>query len=243
MGRYGYFLGVALVVLAVIAFGLLANTPRQEDRRAASVYPRGHLPSTGLESNFDLANVDRAEAVGGAYPPRALGLAVQRKPPSDSWLLDADSDRERFRRIEVVLRGLDVHMVEIGARFGVLHDAIDRGNLQLASLEADKTVETARIAMLKRPGFGSDEGLRFLGVAPWSALRKALADGDAARARTTFLQVRESCIACHTARGMSYLNDTALFESTASFAGGVETAAAAPTTDVPVTSQAQGRHP
>ena len=237
MWRQGYFLGVALVILAVIAFGLLANMPRSDDRRAASVYPRGHVPSNGLASNFDLASVDRSESVGGQYPPRALGLAVQRKPPTDSWLLDADSDSERFRRIEVALRGLDIHMVEIGGRFGVMHDAIDRGNLQLASLEADKTVETARIAMLKRPGFAGDEGQTYLGVAEWTDLRQALRAGDAVQARAAFLQVRESCIACHTARGMGFINDSAVFETTATFANA--SAAANP----PAASQPQGSVP
>lgn len=220
MRKYGYFVGVALVFLAVIGFGLLANMPRTEDRRAASVYPRGHVPSNGLASNFDVATIDRSEIARGSYPPRALGLAVQRAPPSDSWLLAADGDRERFRRIEVALRGLDVHMVEIGARFGVMHDAIGRGNLQMASLEADKTIESARIAMLKRPGFSGDAGLKYMGAAQWTALTRALQSGDAAGSQAAFLAVRQSCMACHSARGMGFLNDSALFASTASFAGG-----------------------
>jgi mono/diheme cytochrome c family protein len=239
MGKYGYFLGVALVVIAVLVFGLLANTPRGEDPRAASVYPRGHLPSDGLAANFDLATVDRSASTsaGIGYPPRALGLAVQRKAPSDSWLLDADSDRERFRRIEVALRGLDIHMAEIGVRFRVMHDAIERGNLPLASLEIDKTIETAQLAMLKRPGFAGDEGLRYMGAPAWTALDREVKTGDAVQARAAFLQVRQSCMACHTSRGLGFINDSELFDSTATFGGAV--AAATPASS-PVTRQPQG---
>jgi hypothetical protein len=238
MHRYGYFVGVALVFVAVLLFGLIANMPRSDDRRAASNYPRGHVPSQGLASNFDLATVDRtaSASAGVGYPPRALGLAIQRRPPSDSWLLDADSDRERFRRIEVALRGLDVHMVEIGARFGVMHDAIARGNLPLAALEADKTIETARIAMLKRPGFGGDEGLKYMGAPQWTALRQALRAGDAAQSQAAFEQVRQSCMACHAARGLGFINDSAVFEDTATFAGAGTAAPANP----PAASQTQG---
>jgi mono/diheme cytochrome c family protein len=226
MRNIGYYVGATLVVVVVIGFGLLSNMPRLPSDRPAPALSRALLPAPGLSENFSLRAVDNAEAQRGGYPPRAFGLAVQRKPPSDSWLLDADSDTERFRRIEIALRGLDIHMFEIGARFGVMHDAIERGNLPLAQLEAQKTIETARIAMLKRPGFGSDEGLKYMGAAQWTALMEALQAQDPAKSRAAFLNVRQSCLSCHAARGMSYLNDSALFESTAQFAGGAEAAAA-----------------
>ena len=243
MRNIGFYTGVGLVILAVVIFGLMANTPRTADPRPATAYSRGHLPSDGLASNFDLASVDRANArsAAGGYPPRAFALSAQRKPPSDSWLLDADSDRERFRRIEVSMRGLDIHMAEIGARFGLMHDAIGRQNLRLAELEADKSIESARIAMLKRPGFGGDEGLKYMGAAQWTALLEALRSGDAARSQTAFLEVRQSCMACHTARGMEFLNDSALFESTAQFLGRPATVADGPSSDIPPQTQGIGQ--
>jgi mono/diheme cytochrome c family protein len=227
----GYYVGAALVVIVVIGFGLVSNMPRLRSDHPPAALSRFQVPAPGLSENASVRSVDKVEAQRGGYPPRALGLAVQRKPPSDSWLLDADSDTERFRRIEVALRGLDIQMVEIGARFTVMHDAIERGNLPLAQLEAQKTIESARIAMLKRPGFGSDEGLKYMGAAQWTALMGALQAGDAAKSRAAFLDVRQSCLSCHAARGMSYLNGSALFESTAQFAAGPGTATAAESRD------------
>jgi hypothetical protein len=213
-----YYVAVALCFAVVVWLGWGFNKPHAPSDRPAST-ARAVLPAGGLARNFSLEPIEAAESARGDYPPRAFGLAAQRKPPSDSWLLDADSDRERFRRIEVALRGLDIHMLEIGVRFGVMHDAIGRGNLPLATLEAEKSIESARIAMLKRPGFGGDEGLKYMGAAQWTALLDSLRSGDVARSQTAFLQVRQSCMACHASRDMGFLNDSALFESTATFAG------------------------
>lgn len=227
MGKIGNYLAVSLVIGLIIVWALMAH-PFDNDYRQGPPVNRGPAPAAGLERNFDLTNVDRAQRSRGDYPPRALGLTAQRRPPSDSWLLDADSDRERFRRIEVALRGLDVHMAEIGVRFDVMHDAIERGNLRLASLEAEKSIETARIAMLKRPGFAGDAGLQYMGRRQWTELIAALESGDQARSRTAFAAVRESCMSCHAARGMGFINDSRIFDSTASFAGSPAAAPAAP---------------
>lgn len=226
MGKIGNYLAVSLVIALILLWGLMAH-PFDPDYRQGAPVNRGPAPAAGLAQNFDLQEIDRVQRARGDYPPRALGLTTQRRPPSDSWLLDADSDRERFRRIEVALRGLDVHMAEIGVRFDVMHDAIERGNLRLASLEAEKSIETARIAMLKRPGLTGDQGLQYMGRPEWTELIAALESGDQARSRTAFLAVRQTCMSCHAARGMGFINDSRVFDSTATFSGS-GTAAAAP---------------
>lgn len=227
MGKIGYYLAVCLVIGLILVWALMAHPFDNEGYEQGPPVNRGPAPAAGLEQNFDTEAADKSARARGDYPPRALGLNAQRRPPSDSWLLDADSDTERFRRIEVAMRGLDVHMAEIGVRFGVMHDAIERGNYQLAQLELEKSIETARIAMLKRPGFAGDEGLRYLGQAQWTELRAALEAHDQARSRAAFAAVRESCMSCHTARGMGFINDSRLFDSTESFAGGSGAAASA----------------
>jgi hypothetical protein len=214
-----YVAGAVLVIGVIVWRGAYVNPPIPTDGRPIVHMGRGDKPVGQLSENFHSASVDAAnsETARGSYPPRALGLAAQRKPPSDSWLLDADSDRERFRRIETVLRGLDVNMLEIGVRFDALHGAIDRGNFALAQHQAAKIVETARIGMLKRPGFGSDEGRKFLGAAQWTALDQALQAHDLERSRAAFQGVRNSCVACHTAQGLDHLNQSGLFDDTAQF--------------------------
>lgn len=218
--NWGYY-AAAIVVIGVVIWRGLETHPLVPDTsgRPATDFSRGHKPSDSLEKNLSTAPVQSvsSESLIGSYPPRGLGLAAQRKPPSNSWLLDADSDRERFRRIEAALRGLSPHMVEIGLRFGVMHDAIRRGNLQLALLELNRSVESAEIGMLKRPGFAAGAGAEFLGVAQWQALRAALESGNQESARSTFLAVRETCLACHAAGGQAFINDSAVFDATAAF--------------------------
>ena len=221
MERWIYGAGVAVVVAVVVWRGLEVNPPTPDTSgRPATDFSRGHKATDSLEKNLSVQSVSAAssESLIGSYPPRGLGLAAQRKPPSDSWLLDADSDRERFRRLEVVLRDMDPHMVEIGLRFGIMHDAIGRDNLKLALMELDRTVETAEIGLLKRPGFNAGAGAQYLGIPQWQALRAALESGDGAGARAAFLKVRETCISCHTAQGLDFINNSATFDTTASFA-------------------------
>jgi hypothetical protein len=180
---------------------------------------RGHTPQQKVDENLSAAPGE------GSYPPRALGLHVQRKPPSDSWLLDADSDRDRFRRLEVVLGGADTSMLEIGTRFGVLHGAVAAGDFALASFEMDRIVHAADVALLRQPGFREGAGLDYLGKTAWSSLREAVNAGDQGAAKAGFLGVRQACVACHTAEGKQFLNKLEVFEKTERF---TEAAALAP---------------
>ena len=218
MDKIHVALGVAVVAL-VVWRGIYANSPVPSDGQPTVHLGRGNKPVGSVIENLHSTTVDGAnsQTARGSYPPRALGLTAQRQPPSDSWLLAADSDHERFRRIEVALRGLDVAMLEIGMRFDALHDAIDRGNFARARYEVTKISEVAQIAMLKRPAFGNHEALSYLGGSEWTTLANALHAQDIERSRAAFLQVRRSCVACHSARGLDHLNQSGLFDDTARF--------------------------
>ena len=209
-------LWIAVVVVAALVVwrGILNNRPEAPGGEGPShtTFHRGHKPQDRLKANL------AAGPAEGTYPPRALGLHAQRKPPSDSWLLDADSDADRFRRLEVVLGGADISMLEIGLRFTVLHEAIASEDFGLAQFEMDKIVRSANVALLKRPGFQEDAGLEYLGRAEWLALRSALDAKDQEAAKTSFHYVRAACMACHTEGKMEFLNGDAAFTKTGSFA-------------------------
>ena len=125
----------ALLALVLVAWrAWMVNPPEAPgvEWQAGRHSFRGHKPQDSLTNNL------RPSPLQGNYPPRALGLPAQSKPPSDSWLLDADSDRDRFRRLEVVLGGADIHMLEIGLRFTALHDQLTQNRIDelwLADLE------------------------------------------------------------------------------------------------------------
>ena len=86
-------------------------------------------------------------------------------PDNNDWLLSAESDEERFRRLQRQLRGFDQPMWEVGERFESLHDALLRNNFGLALYHWDKIATTIR-----------------------------------------------TCMGCHVAEGVAYMNDQALFD-------------------------------
>ena len=209
------FFGVALAAVAVVLVwrGLDRNQPAApgENEHSAFDYHRGHLPPKDSTGNM------KVQPANANYPPRGLGLPPQSKPPSDSWLLDADTNWDRFRRLEVVLRGADIHMFEIGIRFGELHEAIAAGNFELANYEIERIAKSARIAQLKQPGWQESDGLDYLGRDQWQALHTAVLARDSAAARDAFLNVRRTCLACHAAKNLEFLNKETVFDHTAAF--------------------------
>jgi len=82
------------------------------------------------------------------HPKDAKFSVVQSKPASNKWLLDADSDTERFRRIELVTSGYDIPMIEVGTRYEELVGAVSRSNWDLASYQIEKI--TARLKPRRR---------------------------------------------------------------------------------------------
>jgi hypothetical protein len=215
MKRNQVFLTLALaaVAAAIIWRGSARNQPSSGDTEGTSLNYRGHRAEKGAATGFSLD-----VATTPSYPPRGLGLPPQAKPPSDSWLLDADSNWDRFRRIEVVLRGADIHMFEIGIRFGELRDAVAHSEFDLAAHQIQRIVQAAEIATLKEPGWVEGRGIEYLGRPQWQALRAAVLARDGPASRNALLAVRRTCLACHAARNMEYLNRQELFVRTASFA-------------------------
>jgi hypothetical protein len=49
------------------------------------------------------------------------------------WLLDADSDMERFRRLQTYIRGYGQPMAEVGGRYLAVFQALEDRNYELAS--------------------------------------------------------------------------------------------------------------
>lgn len=184
--------------------------PDEADTRQAAGFHRGHKPKDSAAENLSL------EPHPGNYPPRALGLASQTKPPSDSWLLDADSDHDRWRRLEVVVGGLDRSMWEIGLRFIALHDAIGVGDFALAEFEWDKVRRALEIAILERPR-GQDIIEKGFLEGTWRSLKAAIETREPGKIRTGFGDARRSCMACHTTLNREFLNRGRVFQATETF--------------------------
>lgn len=151
------------------------------------------------------------------FPSGVRGLAEgQDKPPSANWLLDARSDEERFRRLQVYAGGTDQQMWQMGYRYEQVYRAIVDQNWQLGTYHWGKLRDVFNVALMKRPNRTPNGEAIFLNN-EWRLLDEALRAGDAVAARKTFVAERQACIACHVAEGMAFLNDTPMFRNTASF--------------------------
>jgi len=132
-------------------------------------------------------------------------------PDNNDWLLSAESDEERFRRLQRQLRGFDQPMWEVGERFESLHDALLRNNFDLALYHWDKIATTIRNGIFKRPGRAPNARDLFLDEVH-ERVREGLETREPARAWEAFDDARAACIGCHVAEDVAYMNDQALFD-------------------------------
>ncbi len=151
------------------------------------------------------------------FPSGIRGLADgQDEPPSNRWLLGARDDDERFRRLQIYAGGTDQQMWQIGYRYEQVYQAILDENWDLGAHHWGKLRNVFNVALMKRPNRTPNAEALFLDN-DWQRLAGALAAGDAAEARETFLQERQACIVCHVAEGFDFINQTPMFEETAAF--------------------------
>ena len=178
--------------------------------------------------DFNVRNVLILAAVGlvsGAIGARLVGAAPAAAVPAgklgdvakltqDDWLLGAPDDTERFRRLQQQLRGFDQPMWEIGERFARIHDALGRGNYELALFHWWKIEQTLRNATLKRPLRAANARMFFLD-SNYQRLRTEFESRDPAKAWAAFEEAKSICQACHYAERSGFANNQALFELSA----------------------------
>jgi hypothetical protein len=140
----------------------------------------------------------------------------QSKPPSVNWLLDAKDDEERFRRLQIHAGGTDQQMWQVGYRYQQVYHAITDQNFELGLHHWRKLRDVLNVALMKRPNRTPNAEGMFLDSA-WERLEDALEARDVAKSRQEFLSERDTCMACHVAEQMPFLNDTPIFRDTARF--------------------------
>jgi len=179
------------VLIAVAVCTMLAGSQAQEmpsPRRGESRLPKG---VQGLDSG-------------------------QAQSPSANWLLDAKDDQERFRRIQIFAGGTYEQMWQIGYRYQQVYQAIIDENWELGQYHWTKLRDVLNIALMKRPNRTPNAEAIFLDAA-WQRLDEALKAKNPAQARQAFLTERNTCMACHAAEMLPFLNDTPIFRDTARF--------------------------
>lgn len=137
-------------------------------------------------------------------------------PPTPNWLLNAKDDAERFRRIQVYAGGTYEQMWQIGYRYQQVYQAIIDNNRELALHHWGKLRDVFNVALMKRPRRTPNAEAMFLDNT-WERLDQALRNENVEATREAFLAERGTCMACHIAEGMPFLNDTPIFRDTAGF--------------------------
>jgi hypothetical protein len=159
--------------------------------------------------NCVLAAVVAAATVTGAH-----GAHAQAQPPapqpSTNWLLDAPNDTERFRLLQRYLRGFDQPMWEVGERYRAIFDALKLENYELALYHWDKIKWTIQNGYLKRPARKANAHAILLDH-NWGEVNAAFQSKDKAKAWDGFVLARSSCMACHEAEKVAFVNNQPLF--------------------------------
>ncbi len=142
-----------------------------------------------------------------------LGLCTSLIAHADSrgWLLDPKTEDARFERLQTYLGGFSSAMQETGQRFDAVHEALSRNNPELARYHWSKIRQTIEQGIIKRPARGANAKAMLLDNT-WAQVDSAFASGNAAVAWQGYAQAKGSCMACHIAEKVGFINDQALFE-------------------------------
>lgn len=147
-------------------------------------------------------------AAGALVAAAVLALGGEANAPG-GWITGAPDDAARFERVERYLRGFDQPMWEVGDRYEKLHEALERGNYELALYHWDKIKLTIENGTLKRPARKANAEAMLLS-SHWATVREGIASGDADRAWKAFDLARTACMSCHVAEKVGYFNDQSL---------------------------------
>ena len=160
-----------------------------------------------------------AKPTGNAprFPKAYKQLRQQTKPPSSSWLLDANDDTERFRRIQVAAGGSDAQMFQVAHRYEEVYVAIQKNNSEMGIYHWKKLRDYMNVMAMKRPGRTQNLEDIFLESGVWQSMHDALSSKDPEKMRAQFQVVRQTCMACHIAEEVGFMNDSSVFSRTASF--------------------------
>lgn len=161
------------------------------------------VPTTGIAPRFPKADAE---------------LTKQTKPPSRQWLMDANDDSERFRRIELWGGAGDLEMQDIAHRLEELHAAIQKQNWDLGIYHLEKIRNRMTVAGMKRPTRTENMEAVFLDSGIYKSMHDALTSRNIEKARSAFRNTRQACMACHAAEKLGFINDSAVFRRVESFA-------------------------
>ena len=137
-------------------------------------------------------------------------LSGHARVATNNWLQDAESDAERFKKLEVYLRGFDQPMWEVGERYRILYYSIKDKNWKLANYQWLKIKRTIKTGLMKRPKRAPNAKAMFLETI-WPKLDTSINSQEYKRIEENFMIARQACMNCHIAEKVGYMNNQSLF--------------------------------
>lgn len=107
---------------------------------------------------------------------------------------------------------------DMAHRSEALHSAIQKGDWDLGIYHLEKLRGRMLTAFIKRPTRIQNLEEAFLDSGIDAALHSTLISTNADRARATFEETRMTCMACHTAEKLVFVNDSTVFQQVETFA-------------------------
>ncbi|WP_052265460.1 hypothetical protein [Ruegeria sp. ANG-R] len=129
------------------------------------------------------------------------------------WLLSAETEDARMELLQQYLRGFDQPMWEVGARYQKIYEALELENYDLAVYHWKKIKTTIQNGYLKRPARQANADAILLND-NWAAILADFESRDIGRAWEGFDVARSTCMSCHEAENVGWMNDQPLFLTT-----------------------------
>jgi hypothetical protein len=170
-----------------------------------------------LSASLAQVSVVPATGIAPRFPKADSELAKQIKPASRKWLLDANDDAERMRRIELWAGAGDSEMQDIAHRLEELHGAIQTQNWDLGIYHLEKIRGRMIVAGMKRPTRTQNLEAVFLDSGVYQAMHDALTRKNPDQARAEFQNTRQACMACHAAERLEFINASGVFRRIETF--------------------------
>ncbi len=122
-----------------------------------------------------------------------------------NWLLETETNEQKFKKIQKQFRGFDLAMVEVGYRFNSFYFAIKDKNYDLAHYQLDKIKKAIENGTERRPKRKKNSETMFLNR-QYKAMDEALSSKDSQQIQKEYINTKQLCNACHIAEKVPFIH-------------------------------------
>ena len=124
---------------------------------------------------------------------------------TSNWLIETESDEQKFKKIQKQFRGFDLAMVEVGYRFNSFYFALQDKNYDLAQYQLDKIKKAIENGTERRPKRKQNSETMFLN-GQYDAMSKALSTKSSLQIQKEYINTKKLCNACHVAEKVPFIH-------------------------------------